>query len=233
MKSLIIIPTYNERNNIKALIPQIFSIIPDIWITVVDDNSPDGTADEVRNIMRKYDHLNLILREKREGLGKAYMSAFKSTLEDKDIKSIIMMDADFSHDPRSIPEMIRQSDNFTFVVGSRYIKGGGIVGWEIWRRALSLFGNIYCRIIIRIPIKDCTGGFNMINTNLLRRLDFEAMDSSGYAFQVELKYMLYKVGGNFKEIPIIFKNRTEGESKISSHIIREGILAPWKMVWRR
>lgn len=233
MKDIIIIPTYNEKENLKVLIPKIFRILPDIWVIIVDDNSPDGTADTVRNLMRTYPHLDLINREKKEGLGKAYTFAFKCILKDIAVNSIIMMDGDLSHDPTSLTEMIRQSEYFDCVVGSRYMGGGRIVEWELWRRLLSLFGNIYCRVITSLPIKDCTGGFNLIRADLLRKIDFDSMDSSGYAFQIELKFMLYKASQKFKEIPIIFRERADGKSKISNHIIREGIIAPWKMIFKR
>ena len=232
MKDIIIIPTYNEKENVEYLIHKIFSIVPDAWVTVVDDNSPDLTADIIKYLINKYTQLNLIQREKKEGLGKAYTFAFKHILKDKDIHSIIMMDADLSHNPESLPEMIRQSRSFDCVIGSRYVKGGCIAGWELWRKSLSFLGNIYCRIITQLSIKDCTGGFNLINANTLRKVDLDSMNSSGYAFLIELKFMLNKSGATFKEIPITFKSRVGGESKISSHIIKEGIIAPWRMMWK-
>ncbi len=233
MKDVVIIPTYNERENIEVLIPEIFAISPDVFVTVVDDNSPDRTADVVKEFIKKYPNLKLLEREKKEGLGKAYIHAFRKTLEDKHVRSVIMMDADLSHSPSVIPHMRKHSADFSVVVGSRYIKGGKIIGWELWRRVLSLFGNFYCRSITRLPINECTGGFNLISADLLRSLDFDSMDSSGYAFIMELKFMLNKAGGKFKETPIIFKNRVGGESKISNHIIKEGILAPWKMILKK
>jgi len=139
------------------------------------------------------------------------------------------MDADFSHDPKYLVEMFKKSKEYSVVVGSRYVLGGKTVGWELWRRILSFCGNFYCRTITGMPVKDCTGGFNIIHTDLLRKIDFSKMDMSGYAFIMEIKYLLYRAGGTFFEVPITFVNRVGGESKISSHIISEGIIAPWKI----
>ena len=230
MKNVIILPTYNERENIGNIIPMIFSVVPDIYILVADDNSPDGTADVVKDLQKKYPNLSLISRPKKNGLGRAYINAFNYVLKDHDIRSVIMMDADLSHQPKFLPEMLEKSREFSVVIGSRYVLGGGTVGWELWRRALSYFGNFYCRTITRMPINDCTTGFNVINADLLRKIDLSRVDMSGYAFIMELKYNLYLAGARFYEVPIIFMNRVGGESKMSSHIINEGILAPWKMI---
>src|SRR3989344_1006943 len=229
MKDVIILPTFNERENIGNIVPLIFSTVPDIHILVADDNSPDGTGGEVLDLQKKYPNLSLLSRKHKDGLGRAYINAFNHVLKDKDVRSIIMMDADLSHQPKYLPEMLKRSQNFDVVVGSRYVKGGETVGWELWRRVLSFFGNLYCRIITWMPINDCTTGFNVINTDLLRKVDFSKMDMSGYAFIMELKYQLYTNGGKFFEVPITFVNRVGGESKISNHIINEGIIAPWKM----
>lgn len=232
MKNVIVLPTYNEKNNISALVPLIFEAVPSIYILVADDNSPDGTASIVEELQKKYPNLSLISQKEKKGLGPAYINAFKHVLQDNDVRTVIMMDADLSHQPKYLKEMLDRSQQFSVVIGSRYTKGGGTFGWEFWRRMLSFWGNFYCRNITRIPIKDCTTGYNVISADLLRKIDFSTMDMSGYAFIMELKYLLYKAGGTFFEVPIIFVNRAEGESKISSHIISEGILAPWKMVFK-
>lgn len=216
--------------NVVLLVPEIFKVMPDIWVTIIDDNSPDGTANIVKEMMVKYKRLNLIQKEKKEGLGKAYIYAFKKILSDSNVSNIITMDADLSHPVSCIPEMRKFSKEYDVVIGSRYIKGGKTEGWELWRRLLSMYGNIYCRTITRMPLNDCTAGFNLISTKFLRKIDFRLMDSSGYAFMMELKYLLFKLNAKFKEVPIVFKNRIGGESKITNHIIREGILAPWKMI---
>jgi dolichol-phosphate mannosyltransferase len=211
------------------LIPLIFDNIPGISVVVADDNSPDGTGKVVSDLKYKYPNLILVTRESKGGLGKAYINAFKEVLKDINVRKIVMMDADMSHDPKYLNQMIKESDKYSVVVGSRYVVGGKTVGWELWRRVLSFCGNLYCRIITGLPIKDCTGGFNVISADYLRKIDFSKMDMSGYAFIMEIKYLLYKTGANFLEVPITFVNRVGGESKISSHIISEGILAPWKI----
>ncbi len=233
MKDVIIIPTYNEKENISILVPQIFEILPDILVRVADDNSPDGTAEVVKDMQNKYPNLSLIFRSKKNGLGQAYTNAFLEVLKDRNIGKVIMMDADLSHNPKYLKEMLSQGNNFSVVVGSRYVDGGKTEGWEFWRRALSFFGNAYCRVITRLPLRDCTGGFNVISAELLRKVDFSRMDMSGYAFIIEIKFLLYKAGGTFFEVPITFVNRAHGETKISGHIISEGILAPWKIRFTR
>ncbi|MCR4322483.1 MAG: polyprenol monophosphomannose synthase [Candidatus Azambacteria bacterium] len=232
MKDLIIIPTYNERENIVPLVQEIFRAVPGIFVLVVDDNSPDGTADAVRDMQGAFPNVQVLVREKKEGLGRAYIHAFHVALADESVRNIITMDADFSHQPRYLPEFLKASERYDVVIGSRYVRGGGVEGWELWRRVLSKCANMYCRMITRMPITDCTGGFNLIRASLLRKIDFSGMDSSGYAFLQELKYMLYRAGATFTEVPIIFKNRTMGESKITSHIVWEGVIAPWKMIWK-
>lgn len=229
MEDLIIIPTYNERDNIENIVLAVFKIMPGINILVVDDNSPDKTSEVVKNLQSQYFNLSLLKRPRKEGLGKAYLDAFQMVLKNNEVKHIIMMDADFSHDSKYLPKMLETVKSFDVVIGSRYVMGGGTVGWEFWRRFLSKFGNLYSRLVTGMPIFDCTGGFNLIKTDFLRKIDLSSVAMSGYAFQIELKYLLWRAGARFKEIPIIFKNRLNGESKISNHIIKEGILAPWKI----
>lgn len=233
MKKVIIVPTYNERRNIEELIPVLFGHVHDAHILVVDDNSPDGTREVVEKLQDKYDRLYILKREKKEGLGKAYIHAFREVLKDKSVDLIIMMDADFSHDPKYIPDMLRRMEDADVMIGSRYMKGGGTAGWELWRRFLSRGANLYCRTITRMPINDCTGGFNIMRTSTMRKIDFDKLDLSGYAFIMELKHAFFRAGAKFREHPILFMNRKEGESKMSSHIIREGVLAPWKMLFKK
>lgn len=229
--NVIILPTYNEKQNIKELVPEIFKFYPEIQILVVDDNSPDGTAHEVKNLQRNFKNLKLLQRKGKEGLGKAYIHAFQDVLKDESVNSVIMMDADFSHNHKYISEMLREIKNYDLVVGSRYTKDGGTENWELWRRVLSYGGNLYCRAILRKGIHDYTTGFNCIKADILRKINFGALEFSGYAFIMGLKYHILKMGASVKEIPIIFYGRKEGESKISNHIIREGILAPLKLLF--
>jgi len=229
MKNVVVIPTYNERGNIKPLIGEIFTILPDISLLVVDDSSPDGTAQAVQELTSQYPHLALLKRDRKNGLGGAYLAAFKHLLRSPEIERVIMMDGDFSHHPRYLPSILKASEAHDLVIGSRYITGGGIAQWELWRRFLSLAANYYARSILRYPIADWTSGFNCIRADVLRKTNLESLDLSGYAFLQELKYMLVKSGASVTEVPIIFGARRGGESKISGFIIREGIIGPWKM----
>ena len=232
MKTIIIVPTYNEKENIRELVPAIFAILPDVSVMVVDDNSPDGTGEEVRKLQGKYPSLELLSRRKKDGLGESYITAFKKVIYSGRYEKVIMMDGDFSHDPKYLPEMIRYGKYFPVVVGSRYVKGGATVGWEFRRRLLSRFGNLYARYVTNLPVKDLTGGFNCIDMEFLKKIDLERLSYfKGYAFIMSLKYFLWKKRAVFKEIPIVFKNRTEGKSKLSNHIIAEGFIAPWLLLF--
>lgn len=232
-KNVIVIPTYNEKDNIKVIVNKINNYIDsNTKILVVDDNSPDGTRYVVEDLIKETPNLFLYNREKKQGLGKAYTSTFMILIEDKAIDTIISMDADLSHDPVNIPIMLEKRKNFDVVIGSRYIKGGDIEGWELWRKLLSFGGNFYTRNIVRVPIKDFTSGFMAMSTKILEQIDLNEIGSSGYAFLIELKHALYSTTPRINEIPIVFRNRVEGESKISNHIIKEGIIAPWRLLKR-
>lgn len=232
MKSVVIIPTYNEKDTIESIISSILSnvIDKDIDICVVDDNSPDGTANIVKRLMENNKNIFLINREKKEGLGKAYVYAFSKILEKNIYDTVITMDADMSHDPVYINKMIDLRKEYDIVIGSRYVKGGKTFGWEKWRMLLSYFGNLYTKTVLKVPVNDLTAGYNAISTNILKKVDLNKMSSSGYAYTIESKFMFYKNGAKMIEVPIIFRNRIHGESKISNHIIREGILAPWRLI---
>ena len=232
-KNVIVIPTYNERENIGLLVKEIFLLLPEVYILVVDDSSPDNTADAVEDLMAKYPNLSLLKRPLKNGLGGAYTEGFKRLLADPDIKNIVMMDADFSHNPDYLPLMLKESENYSLVIGSRYIKGGGIAKWEMWRKILSAGGNFYVRILLGRRVHDWTGGFNCIQTDFLRKINLYKINLSGYAFIMGIKCLLLKAGVNVKEIPIIFEARRGGESKLSHHIISEGIIAPWKIIFRK
>lgn len=232
MSSVVIIPTYNERNNIEQVIPAIFNLLPTISILVVDDNSPDGTAEVVCELQKKYPTLRLLNRPNKEGLGKAYIQAFTTVLADSEIETVVMMDADLSHDPKHLKEMLELRSDYDLIIGSRYIKGGRTEGWQLYRRILSRGANLYCKFITGLPFFDCTGGFNAVNAQLLRKIDLNKINVSGYAFIMHFKYLLNEAGATSHEIPIVFKNRIDGVSKLSNLIIREGILAPWKMRWK-
>ena len=224
-----VVPTYNERDNIENLVGQMFSRFPGIEILVVDDMSPDGTGDTVRSLQSRYPRLRLLYRTEDRGFGPAYLAGFRQVMQNPDIDAILMMDADMSHNPAHIPAMLDKIATCDAVIGSRYTANGGVSGWELWRRILSKAGNRYVRAVTGMPFRDCTSGFNLIRTDLLRRLDLCGIGSSGYAFLMELKHLMWRSGANIQEVPIIFLNRAGGESKLSGHIVTEGIRSPWRV----
>lgn len=229
LNTWVVIPTYNERHNIKELVVRLFSVVPEIRVLVVDDDSPDGTAESVRSLQGSLPRVELLWRKNDRGFGSAYLAGFRRILEHPDVDAVLMMDADLSHDPAHIPAMLKKIETCDAVIGSRYAPNGGVGGWERWRRVLSKGGNSYVRAVTGMPFRDCTSGFNLIRTEVLRRLDLTHIDCSGYAFLMELKYLMWHSGAILEEVPIFFRNRARGESKISSGIIREGIGAPWRV----
>lgn len=233
-KITIILPTYNEKNNISSIIADIAKTIPEANILVVDDNSPDGTAEIVKEIIPQYPNLSLLERPIRTGLGDAYKDAIKRVIADKDISVVITMDADGSHQPKYLKGFLEHIKNYDLVVGSRYIPGGGVENWEFWRRLLSKFGNLYAKTLIGIKINDLTAGFMAMRRELLEKIDFDEIDSTGYAYLMELKFhCVHKLGAKAKEIPIIFKERGRGESKISNRVIAEGMRAPLRILIKK
>ncbi len=225
----VILPTYNERANIGKIVARLFAQHPGFRILVVDDNSPDGTAGAVTSLQQSFPRLDLLLRREERGFGSAYIAGFRRVLANGPSGAVLMMDADLSHDPAYIPAMLARIETCDVVIGSRYAAGGGVAGWELWRQALSRAGNSYVRAITRMPFHDCTSGFILMRADRLPRLDFSGIAASGYAFLVELKYALWQSGARCEELPIVFRNRAGGESKLSSHIVTEGIRAPWRI----
>lgn len=233
MKALIIIPTYNEKDNISRIAEEIFkntenTVAEEINILVVDDGSPDGTGEVVKDMMKNDSRVHLMEREKKLGLGTAYVAGFKYALENG-YDYVFEMDADFSHDPRELPNFLREIKEYDLVLGSRYIKGVNVVNWPLRRLLLSYGANVYTRIITGIPIKDSTGGFKCFRKEVLENINFDNVKSNGYSFQIEVNYKVWKKKFKIKEIPIIFVDRTEGESKMSKKIVREAIFMVWKL----
>ena len=234
MNLLICIPTYNEAENIERLISTIFEHLSPISpqkqdILVIDDNSPDGTAAIVERLIVEYkDRLHILKRPEKQGLAGAYLSAFNWGLS-KDYDVFLEMDADFSHNPKYIPEMLNTIQNYDVVIGSRNIKGGGVEGWSFLRNCISKGGSIYSQIILRCPIKDLTGGFNMWTKNALLKIGLDNILSKGYSFQVEMKYRAWRSGCSVKEIPILFMDRELGASKMSKKIFFEALINIWKI----
>ncbi len=228
MKSIVVIPTYNESDNIGKIIEAIFKVKEDINILVVDDNSPDGTSAIVYELMQKDSRIHLIKRAGKMGLGTAYCQGFKFALENG-YEAIFEMDADFSHNPEDIPRFLEILPDFDLVIGSRYITGVNVVNWPLRRLILSYGANLYTRIITGMPIKDATGGFKCFRAEILRGIDLDSIKSNGYGFQIEMNYKIWKKKGRIKEIPIIFIDRRSGVSKMNKHIIWEAIFLVWKL----
>jgi len=228
MKSIVVIPTYNEADNIEKIIKAIFKVKEDINILVVDDNSPDGTADIVEDLKQQDDRIHLIKRAGKMGLGTAYCTGFKYAL-DKGFEAIFEMDADFSHNPEDIPRFLEILPEYDLIIGSRYITGVNVVNWPLRRLILSYGANFYTRIITGMPIKDATGGFKCFRADILKKIDLDKIKSNGYGFQIEMNYKIWKKKARIKEIPIIFIDRRSGISKMNKHIIWEAIFLVWKL----
>jgi dolichol-phosphate mannosyltransferase len=226
MRSLIVVPTYNERENIASLIPAILQATPDVEILVVDDNSPDGTASVVRELQERFPQVHLLLRQGKEGLGKAYLAGFRWGLENG-YEALVQMDADFSHRPEDLKRLLEALPEVDFVMGSRWVKGGETVNWGLGRKLISRGGSFYARQILRFPVRDWTGGFNGWKSQTLIKLGLDSVRSEGYSFQIELKYRALKLGFRGKEVPIIFEDRRVGQSKMSSRIVFEALYRVW------
>lgn len=224
---LIIFPTYNEKANIRSIIKAVLEVDPRIEVLVVDDNSPDGTGGLVTKLAESNEKVHIIHREKKAGLGSAYIEGFGYALRNG-YDYIFEMDADFSHDPQYIPDFLNKIKDYDLVIGSRYIKGVNVINWPMKRLLLSYYANVYTRIVTGLPLRDATGGFKCYRRAVLEGIDIEKVKSDGYSFQIEMSYKVWKKGYRICEIPIVFVDRQAGQSKMSKKIVREAI---W-MVWR-
>ena len=218
--TIVIIPTYNEKDNIKIIIDKIFKYNENVSILFVDDNSPDGTSIEIEKYNDK--RINIIKREKKLGLGSAYIKGFQWAITNG-FDYVVQMDADLSHNPADIVNIISYTDNYDLVIGSRYVNGISIVNWPLSRLILSYCANLYARIITGVPIKDITGGFKAISVNFLKKINLNNIKSEGYSFQIEINFLAWMNNCKIKEVPIIFTDRTRGESKMSKIVILEAI----------
>ena len=229
-KTLVIIPTYNELENITDLIPDILNRYKnlDLDILVVDDNSPDGTGNYIEDLSKSENRVKLIRRSGKLGLGSAYIEGFKYALKNS-YDYIFEMDADYSHSPKEIKNFLKAIKNYDLVLGSRYVSGVNVVNWPIKRLLLSYFANKYTRIITGLPIHDATGGFKCFRRAVLEKIDLNKIKSNGYTFQIEMTFKAWKKGFSIGEIPIIFIDRTAGQSKMSRKIVREAIFMVWKL----
>jgi dolichol-phosphate mannosyltransferase len=228
-KALIVIPTYNEAENIVKLINEIFSLNFDgvsISVLVIDDNSLDGTANLVKSLNRN--EVFIIERDKKLGLGTAYILGFKYAI-DHGFDYVFEMDADFSHDPQSIPEFLIKMDSHDLVIGSRYLDGIAVVNWPLSRLIISLGASIYTRIITFIPVNDVTAGYMCYRVEALKQINLDLVKSNGYSFQIEMKYRMWKKGFKITEIPIVFIDRRAGVSKMSRKIVYEAAFMVWKL----
>lgn len=229
MKALVILPTYNERETLPVVIENIMHQGP-FDVLVIDDNSPDGTAEVARGLVKSNLRVNLMERPAKLGLGTAYVAGFKWGLE-RDYDCFIEMDSDMSHNPLDLPRFLREMENGNdLVIGSRYIRGKiSVVGWDFRRLLMSKFGNFYATRILRVHLTDVTSGFRAFSRRALRGVDLQSIHSEGYSFQIEMAYLVMKAGLKVKEIPIIFTERQRGDSKMSKKIIREAVWLPWKL----
>lgn len=234
MRNLVLIPTYNERENVSAMVDKVFSLPVEFDILVIDDGSPDGTADIVRERQKDYpDRLHLLCREGKLGLGTAYLAGFRWGLE-RDYDYIIEMDCDFSHNPDDLPRLVAAvEEGADVVVGSRYVQGVNVVNWPMSRLLMSYCASIYVRTVTGMPVHDATAGFVCYSRRVLETMDLDKVEMKGYGFQIEMKYSAWKLGFKIREVSIIFIDRVLGQSKMSSSIFGEAFFGVMKLRLRR
>ena len=228
MKVFVVIPTYDEKDNVKRMAEAVLSqsFTSDLHLLFVDDNSPDGTGEVIEGMMKSEPRIHCLHREKKEGLGRAYVAGFQKAIE-LGAERIVQMDCDFSHDPRDLPRLI--AEDADLVIGSRYVKGGDTPGWPFKRRLISRAGGIFIRTVTGMPLRDPTGGFKCWKTSTLRKIDFETVGSKGYSFQLDMNHRTWKAGCSIREIPIVFTDRVAGYSKITAGIATESIKIALKL----
>lgn len=229
MKSLVIIPTYNEKENIKEIVPEILSLEERFHILIVDDNSPDGTGEVADSFSRAHNRVYVLHRKEKQGLAKAYLAGFKWALA-RDFDYIFEMDADGSHEPKALPRFLEKIKEYDVVIGSRYFEGKlSVVGWDLKRVFLSVAGSFYAGIVTGVPVSDATTGFKCFRREVLEAIDFNKICSEGYSFQIEMNWRVHKEGFKIGEVPIVFYERRHGESKMGGDITREALWVLWRM----
>jgi dolichol-phosphate mannosyltransferase len=228
-RMLVVVPTYNERTNLSQIVPAVLAQDPCIEVLVVDDNSPDGTGQIADQLASDDARVHVLHRGGKEGLGKAYIAGFRWALE-RGYDLVFEMDADFSHDPRFLPKLIEAVQDADLVIGSRYKTGVNVINWPISRLLLSLGANQYARWVTGLPLTDSTGGFKCFRRRVLEAIPLDRVRSNGYAFQIEMSFLAWKRGFRLKEIPIVFTDRVEGQSKMNKKIVREAV---WMVWWLR
>ena len=222
-QAVVCLPTYNERENLEAMLRALAD--KDVRVLVIDDNSPDGTGELADELAARLDHVDVLHRERKEGLGPAYLAGFRRALADG-ADLVLEMDCDFSHDPADVPRLIAAAQDADLVLGSRYVTGGGVRNWGLVRRFVSAGGSWYARVLLGVSVRDLTGGFKCYRRHVLERIDLDAIESKGYAFQIETTYRALRAGFRVDEIPITFADREAGGSKMSNSIVLE---AMWKV----
>jgi dolichol-phosphate mannosyltransferase len=229
--ALVIVPTYNERENLPLLAEKLMQY-PNVRLLVVDDQSPDGTGDVADALAVRYTgRLEVMHRRGPRGLGRAYLDGFRKAVGET-VDVVCQMDADLSHDPAHLPALIRAVSDADFVIGSRYVPGGAIVNWPLGRRLLSRFANLYCRTVTRLRVRDCTSGYRCWRRAVLGALPLDHVQSEGYSFLIETLYMAARRGARVAEVPITFVERRRGESKLSGAVILESVMTPWRLIAR-
>jgi dolichol-phosphate mannosyltransferase len=221
--AVVCLPTYNERENLEAMLHALGD--KGVRVLVVDDNSPDGTGELADRLAAQLDYVGVLHRERKEGLGPAYLAGFRRALGDG-ADLVLEMDCDFSHDPNDVPRLIAAAADADVVLGSRYVEGGGVGNWGLLRRFVSAGGSWYARVLLGVPVRDLTGGFKCYRRDVLERINLDAIESKGYAFQIETTYRALRAGFRVKEVPITFVDREAGGSKMSKSIVAEAI---WKV----
>ena len=229
MRSTVVVPTYNEIDNIERLCREVLAAAPQVQILVVDDGSPDGTADKAEALGRELGHITVLRRAEKSGLGSAYRAGLRRAIDDG-AEICVQMDADLSHDPAVLPALLANIEHGAdLAIGSRYVPGGRTVNWPSQRRLLSRWGNRYAAGVLGLAINDATAGYRAYRATALERMEFEKVKADGYGFQVEMTYRLLRVDGKIVEFPITFHDRTEGESKLSGGIVKEALLLVVKL----
>jgi dolichol-phosphate mannosyltransferase len=230
---LVIIPTYNEADNVTAIVDAVLKAEPRVDILIVDDNSPDGTGRIADGLASKNARVKVLHRAQKQGLGRAYLHAFEVGLS-QGYAFLIEMDADFSHDPKYLKQLVDEAlAGGDVVIGSRWVTGGGTVNWGVGRQLLSRGGSAYARTILQVPLNDLTAGFMCFRRGVLEALDLKSIRSSGYGFQIELKYRAHRAGFKLTEVPIVFEDRRVGQSKMNRKIVTEALLMVWKLRFQR
>ena len=222
MKALVIIPTYNEKENLPLIVPDVLARDIRLSILVVDDGSPDGTGRLADEMAESNSRIHVLHRQSKQGLGRAYLAGFSWALE-RDYDRIFEMDADYSHNPKYLPEFLKASESADIVLGSRYISGVNVINWPMGRLLLSYYANVYARVVTGLPVRDSTGGFKCFRREVLEAIKLDSIHSNGYAFQIEMSFRAWKKGFRIHEIPIVFTDREQGHSKMSKHIVREAV----------